>query len=228
AGNRQAKRQETQLNRQRTVSSIVLRSSSSGISRAYRRPCSALGELREWQTAMCPFGIHTGGRIYVPLWDTPRRLLTRFRIVNMCPFGIRGVSLWDTGFCFFGVVEQRAVPAVEIAGRCDMFPIGVEGRTFGDPPMWGDTIAIDASAAAGHHRDEGVVLNGTSVEPIWWTWCRDRRRRRGRIGKPFHCSGCLPAGSYAERCTETARRKTIASTPAMPRSCGSAARTAGA
>src|SRR5262249_14481304 len=161
AGNRQAKRQETQLNRQRTVSSIVLRSSSSGISRASRPPCSALGELREWQTVMCPFGIHTGGRMYVPTWDTPRRLLTRFRIVNMCPFGIRGVSLWDTGFCFFGVVEQRAVPSVEIAGRCDMFPIGVEGRTFGDPPMWGDTIAIDAKAAAGHHRDEAVVLKLT-------------------------------------------------------------------
>src|SRR5262249_16903485 len=141
--------------------SVGLRSSRGGMFGGSRRDGRAVGELREWQTVMCPFGIHTGGRIYVPLWDTPRRLLTRFRIVNMCPFGIRGVSLWDTGFCFFGVVEQRAVPAVEIAGRCDMFPIGVEGRTFGDPPMWGDTIAIDAKAAAGHHRDEAVGLKLT-------------------------------------------------------------------
>ena len=97
----------------------------------------------------------------------------------MCPFGIRGVSLWDTGFCFYRVVEQRAVPAVEIAGRCDMFPIGVESRTFSDPPMWGDTIAIDAKASASRHRDEAVVVKFT--EPALHRSCRFRAEIGGGV-----------------------------------------------
>ena len=79
----------------------------------------------------------------------------------MCPFGIRGVSLWDTGFCFYRVVEQRAVPAVEIAGRCNLGSLGVIGRALSQPPMSGDAIAIDAEAGTGGLDDEAVVLEFT-------------------------------------------------------------------
>ena len=45
---------------------------------------------------------------------------------------------------FFGVVEWRAVPAVEIARRCNVRSFAVEGVTFSQPPMSGNAIAIDA------------------------------------------------------------------------------------
>src|SRR5262245_28345231 len=79
----------------------------------------------------------------------------------MCPFGIRGVSLWVAGFCFYRVVEQRAVPAVEIAGRCNLGSLGVIGGALSQPPMSGDAIAIDAEAGTGGLDDEAVVLQFT-------------------------------------------------------------------
>jgi hypothetical protein len=76
----------------------------------------------------------------------------------MFPFGIRGVSLWDTGFCFVRVVEQDAIPALELARGRDLVALGVVGRALGQPPMSGHAVAVDAEARAGRHEDEAVVF----------------------------------------------------------------------
>src|SRR6516164_163279 len=55
----------------------------------------------------------------------------------------------------------------------------LESRTFGDPPMWGDTIAIDAKASAGRHRDEAVVVKFT--EPALHRSCRFRAEIGGGV-----------------------------------------------
>src|SRR5258707_3234736 len=81
----------------------------------------------------------------------------------MYPFGIRPVSLWDTGFCFclHRVVEQYAVPSLKVARRRDVSPFGVERLTFGDPPVRRDSLAIDAQAWAGRHGNEAVMFKFT-------------------------------------------------------------------
>jgi len=67
------------------------------------------------------------------------------------PFGTRDSV-------FFGVVEWRAVPAVEIARRCNVRSFAVEGVTFSQPPMSGNAIAIDAETGGSGLDDEAVVL----------------------------------------------------------------------
>src|SRR5262249_26265919 len=79
----------------------------------------------------------------------------------MCPFGIRGVPLWGTGFCFLAIGEQFAVPSLKVARRCDVRPFAVERRTFGDPPVRRDPLAIDAQAWADRHGNEAVMFKFT-------------------------------------------------------------------
>src|SRR5262245_42885253 len=76
----------------------------------------------------------------------------------MCPFGIRGVPLWGTGFCFLRIGEQFAVPSLKVARRCNVGPLAVERRAFGKPPMRGDAITVDAEVGARCLDDETVVL----------------------------------------------------------------------
>jgi hypothetical protein len=107
---------------------------------------------------MYPFGIHTGLGIYVTLWDTPRRFWGPFWAAGMCPFGIRGVTLWGTGFCFFGIIEQHSVPSLKVARRCDVSAFGVERRTFGYSPMWRDAMALNTQAPPSRHNNEAVMV----------------------------------------------------------------------
>ena len=100
-------------------------------------------------------------------------------VVSMYPFGARGVSLWDTGFCFYGIDEQFTVPALKIARRCDVSPFGVERRAFGDAPMWRDAPAVNAQAPSSRHGDEAVVLK--FAEPPLHRSCRSR----AKIGRGF-------------------------------------------
>jgi hypothetical protein len=77
----------------------------------------------------------------------------------MFPFGVRGVPLWGKGFCFFllWVVERHTVPPVEIARRCNLGPLGIKRRVFGELPVRRDALAVNAQAWAGRHDDEAVV-----------------------------------------------------------------------
>jgi hypothetical protein len=97
----------------------------------------------------------------------------------MCPFGIRGVTLWDTGFCFCGIDKQHSLPAVEVARRCDVSSFGIERRALGDSPMWRDALAVNAQAPPSRHGDEAVVLK--FAEPALHRSCRSR----AKIGRGF-------------------------------------------
>src|SRR5262249_28887241 len=128
--------------------------------------CAPLGYILAAES-MCPFGIYFdgfrpgfGSSVCAPLGH------------GVCPFGARGVPLWDTGFCFFGVVEQRAVPAVEIAGRCNRRALRVIGGVLSQPPMSGDAIAIDAQTSTGGLNDKAVILKLT--KPSLHRSCRLR------------------------------------------------------
>src|SRR5262249_32014490 len=76
----------------------------------------------------------------------------------MCPFGIRPVPLWGTGFYFLRIGEQFADPSLKVARRCDLISLCVERRAFGDPPVRRDPFAVNAQARAGGLDDEAVVL----------------------------------------------------------------------
>src|SRR5262249_12943419 len=77
----------------------------------------------------------------------------------MSQFLTRGESVSDSGFCFFvWSVEQRAVPTLEVAGRCDVCPLGIKCWAFGQSPMSGDALTIDTKAGTLGFHDEAVIF----------------------------------------------------------------------